>query len=507
MAFYSPYKQVQKMQLPILPTQHSIKELIDKKIIEFNTETHHSLPKTIPIVYSDKYTGPRPQEHMLLGSIVQFSTAVEPALTSSINTADSSNISEKPLAKTLEINIARNPDTTKVQDANRSEGNEGFQNSKVFVNINDPWCLIAVGIQGAGKSHTLMRLIESCSMSQPNNLLSTPMTSLICHYDPDLNNYCEAATLSYYPNSNIHVIVPPDVYLERKRFYSSLPGAKIHPLLFQFKHLSIEHIRKLMTVDAGENILYMHVLKNTLRKYQKDGNQLISIRELENDLIRKEVLQKHQLVPLKQRILLLQSLLAEEEENASIKQAAIKEGTYIEDIRDLFLQKGAILILDLSNPLMDQSEVCGVFNILVDMFVHHRVEHGKLLCFDEAHKFLNKSNELAQTIVLSARELRHHGLRLLVSTQNPDVLPDELMELSSLAVLHQTFSPRWIKFLKLRFPLSEHLANRLESLSVGQAVIYSPRAAIHSPFVGSECSLIQVSNRKYSSSGSKLNKC
>ena len=502
MAYYSP----QTRQLPILPVQHGIKDLIDKKLIELNTETDNALPKTIPIVYSDKYTGPRPQEYMLLGSIVQSSMTVEPTITSPINTTDSSHNCEKPLAKELEINLTKNPDNIKVQDAKETKGNESIQTSKVFVNIIDPWCLIAVGIQGAGKSHTLMRLIESCSMNQPNNILKTPMTSLICHYDPDLNNYCEAATLSYYPNSNVHVIVPPDVYLERKQFYSSLPGVKIHPLLFQFKDLTIDHIRKLMTVDAGDNILYMHVLKNTLRKYQKDGNQLTSIKGLESDLIRKDVLQKQQLVPLKQRIALLQSLLAGEEENASIKQDAIKSGSYTEDIRDLFSQKGAVLILDLSNPLMDQSEVCGVFNIFVDMFVHYKVDHGKLLFFDEAHKFLNKSTELAQTIVLSARELRHHGLRLLVSTQNPDVLPDELMELSSLAVLHQTFSPRWIKFLKLRYPLSDHLVNRLEGLSVGQAVIYSPRAAIHSQFVGSECSFIQVSHRKYSSSGSKRNK-
>ncbi|KAI6653612.1 hypothetical protein LOD99_3507 [Oopsacas minuta] len=478
------------------PTQSGIKDLIEKKLIQVDLDEIYTPPVVRPIVFTENYVSNKPKEFMQLGSIVQSNLPNELIDQSSLITNESWQKDNKSLDFEMKINKLKLEKTKNVETKN------------VFLNINDPWCMIAVGIQGAGKSHTLMKLVESCSIQLPDNKLQFPMTSLICHYDPDLSNYCEAATLALYPSADVHVIVPPDMYNERKKFYSSLPMVKIHPLLFQFKKLSIDHIRKLMTVDAGENILYMQILTNILRKYQKNGEKLTSINQLWYELNGKnsvDNLQKQQLVPLKQRIALLQSFLAGEAENNPIQLSSKASGNCIEDISELFELKGAILILDLSNPLMDQSEVCSVSNIFVDMFVHHKVDHGKLLCFDEAHKFLSKYNELANTIVISARELRHHGLRLLVSTQNPDILPDELIELSSLAVLHQIFSPRWIKFLQARYPLSNEIVKSLEGLSVGQAIIYSPRAAINSPIIGSEIAHIQVSGRQYSSSGSKLN--
>ena len=497
-SYHSYGRNTRQIPSPSLPPEPTIMELIQKQLKVTESVTIDSPPPQIPIIYSGKYVSARPKEWMRFGTLIQPKEDVnqkEPSL----NTCETKVIKEAE-----DKNTNANIKTIPLDD--KGKQNDATQNSSdLFVNINDPWCLITVGIQGSGKSHTVMHLVENCCMNFPGrNFLHNKMTTLICHYDPDLRNYCEAATLALHDSSNVHIIVPPDVYFDRKKFYSDLPRVKIHPLLFNFRNLSVEHMRKLMTVEAGDNILYMNVLKNTLRKHQKEGTQFSSIRELENELLKKD-LQKQQIAPLKQRITLLQSLLAGEQENEKVKQDAQSNKTFLEDIRSLFKEKGAVIILDLSNPFMDQGEACGVFNILVDMFVQYPLDHGKVLCFDEAHKFLSKSNELANTIILTARELRHHGIRLLVSTQNPDVLPDELMELSSLAVLHQIFSPRWIHYLKARYPISDSVGKQLEGLGIGQAVVYSPRAAINSPSIGSECTLIKVLPRKYNSSGSKLN--
>ncbi len=57
--------------------------------------------------------------------------------------------------------------------------------------------------------------------------------------------------------------------------------------------------------------------------------------------------------------------------------------------------------------------------------------------FDEAHKYLTKNDALGDVIVDTVRQMRHLGMRVVVSTQSPQVLPAELLELVTIAVLHR----------------------------------------------------------------------
>ncbi|KAL1738036.1 hypothetical protein HDZ31DRAFT_12653, partial [Schizophyllum fasciatum] len=41
------------------------------------------------------------------------------------------------------------------------------------------------------------------------------------------------------------------------------------------------------------------------------------------------------------------------------------------------------------------------------------------------------------------REQRHHGLRVIISTQEPTVVPPVLLDLCSVAILHRFSSPSW----------------------------------------------------------------
>ena len=67
--------------------------------------------------------------------------------------------------------------------------------------------------------------------------------------------------------------------------------------------------------------------------------------------------------------------------------------------------------------------------------------------FDEAHKYLsNKSGDLCDDVVRIARQMRHYGMRLIVSTQNPEVLSKELLELSSFVLLHRFDSPGMLNY-------------------------------------------------------------
>ena len=47
---------------------------------------------------------------------------------------------------------------------------------------------------------------------------------------------------------------------------------------------------------------------------------------------------------------------------------------------------GQITIVDLSDPFIDPASACGIFEIILRLFVRAKVDTGKVLVVDEAHK-------------------------------------------------------------------------------------------------------------------------
>jgi hypothetical protein len=47
---------------------------------------------------------------------------------------------------------------------------------------------------------------------------------------------------------------------------------------------------------------------------------------------------------------------------------------------------GQLTIIDLSDPFIDSGSACGIFEIIIRLFVRAEVETGKVLVVDEAHK-------------------------------------------------------------------------------------------------------------------------
>ncbi len=84
---------------------------------------------------------------------------------------------------------------------------------------------------------------------------------------------------------------------------------------------------------------------------------------------------------------------------------------------------------------------------------------------------------MSAAIVTTARLMRHDGIRLLVSTQSPNTLAPELLELLSVAVLHRFHSHDWFAYLRKKLPLDEGLWSQLVALQPGHALVF---AASHS---------------------------
>ena len=101
---------------------------------------------------------------------------------------------------------------------------------------------------------------------------------------------------------------------------------------------------------------------------------------------------------------------------------------------------------------------------------------------DEAHKFMDgvSTDGLSNAIVDIARLMRHDGIRLVVSTQSPKALAPELLELSSVAVMHQFTSREWFDHMAHKLPLSPAAFDKIMSLRQGQALVFAKRHSINS---------------------------
>jgi hypothetical protein len=98
---------------------------------------------------------------------------------------------------------------------------------------------------------------------------------------------------------------------------------------------------------------------------------------------------------------------------------------------------------------------------------------AKLVVLDEAHKYLTTSDSLAHAVVSVVRQMRHLGMRVAISTQSPLVLPAELLELVSIAVIHRFHSLDWFTYLASKIPLKSSAFKSIRALAPGQCLLFS----------------------------------
>jgi DNA phosphorothioation-dependent restriction protein DptH len=140
--------------------------------------------------------------------------------------------------------------------------------------------------------------------------------------------------------------------------------------------------------------------------------------------------------------------------------------------------------------MLAPEEANGIFQVLLEQF--RRVEHpAKLVVFDEAHKYMSASSRhskvkgLASEMVSVFRQMRHLGMRMVVSTQSPAVLPPEMLELATVAVVHGFHSKDWFKLLQSKTVISDELFLPIQSLQTGEAMVYARRSDITND--GTDC--------------------
>jgi DNA helicase HerA-like ATPase len=88
--------------------------------------------------------------------------------------------------------------------------------------------------------------------------------------------------------------------------------------------------------------------------------------------------------------------------------------------------------------------------ILLDIFSAQKDSDGKamskVIVLDEAHKYLDE--DFAATIAETIREMRHRATTILIASQDPLSVPRQVIELSSVIILHRMTSPDWLRHLQ-----------------------------------------------------------
>jgi DNA helicase HerA-like ATPase len=120
--------------------------------------------------------------------------------------------------------------------------------------------------------------------------------------------------------------------------------------------------------------------------------------------------------------------------------------------------------------------MCSIFNIVLHHYAMFEIPSGKIVVMDEAHKYLGPRIPLTESILKYIRLKRHYGLRIILSTQEPDVLDHKVLSLCSAIIIHRIQSPAWWQHIEQHVGKGEMGYRNVIELNVGEAIIFSSQS-------------------------------
>ena len=285
----------------------------------------------------------------------------------------------------------------------------------------------------------------------------------------------------FLPQSQIKVLASPFFYKQRQYHYGS--AYTVRPITFKWSRLSVDHIKRILRIretaqDATSQNNQFASVVDVLRKYQK-GSTRPSFGTFCEE-IKKLASFKHPDSQLPQRLRLLESIVFESPENASI---AAEWPT----ICDHVYSPGSLMIVDLTDPLLSTSDANCIFQVFAEQFrSEQRNSHAeKLLAVHNVQNYMDPvgSGGLADILITFAQQ---KVMRLFVSATSPHSMPTALLESCTVAVLHRFHSREWLRSVAKALPINDAAFERFVSLQLGQAIVFGSRCSIQdierSPF-------------------------
>jgi DNA phosphorothioation-dependent restriction protein DptH len=347
---------------------------------------------------------------------------------------------------------------------------------KIAIDLDGVNTISLFGVQGGGKSYTIGTLSEMASMSIPQlNLLTHPLATVILHYHEGEDYEPEFVTMNEANDKedelqllqerygakaksldDVLMLVPQGKLSKRREEF---PHLQVEPIAFHSQELDIRSWKFLMGA-VGNQSLYVNQINAIMRRMRGQ----MSLEEL------KQRVEESGLNRMQKDLALDRLFLAEE---------FINDNTRLGD----YLKPGRLIIVDLRDEYITQDQALGLFVSMIYTFAGVKEYEGKrlnkLFVFDEAHKYMG-NKELTQEIVQLIRQMRHSGTSVLIASQDPPSLPTEIIELSSMVLLHKFNSPNWLKHIqKSIIALQSLTPEQMTVLQAGEAYVWASKASDH----------------------------
>lgn len=353
-------------------------------------------------------------------------------------------------------------------------GTEIPEDQRLYLSSNAPFSALVCGVQGTGKSHTVGTILENMLIPNfpPIGSVTKALSGLVLHFGeggsgthPNETAWLCESISSLVSGPAVRVYVSHSSLATMRAVYAPLGNkVTVEPLYFQNSELDAAAFLSMMAIGSSESApLYMQVVLSILRELGERYSFQAFLKKLE---LSKQKFNPAQLSGLEQRMSLLRSFLDPSSTGSAKSRFA----------------SGQLTIIDLSDPFLDAASACGLFEIILRLFVRADVGTGKVLVMDEAHKYLScskSSSGLTQALLRLVRQQRHLAMRVIISTQEPTVVPPVLLDLCTVAILHRFSSPSWwqhlIQHVSADFSQSDAF-DKLVNLQTGQAIVLAPSA-------------------------------
>jgi len=353
-------------------------------------------------------------------------------------------------------------------------GKIAMNNKSVALDLSETHTISLFGVQGGGKSYTIGTIAEMVVRQFSKiNMLPAPMAGVIFHYSESMD-YEPEFTSMIHPNDKVSelqklrdeykaepacltdviLLTPKAKVIERRQKY---PSIEVYPINFNSNELNVQDWMFLLGA-IGNDSAYIRQLKATMRSIRDN----ISLRAL------CDAIDASPLLTTTQRTLANQRLQFASE--------------YIDDESAItsFLRPGRLIIVDLRDEFIEKDEALGLFVVMLNIFSGIRTyvdkAFNKFIVFDEAHKYMD-NKDLTGSIVTAIREMRHKGVSIMIASQDPMSLPNEIIELSSIVLLHKFNSPLWIKHIQKSItqfaPLSP---SDMSALTPGEGYLWASKS-------------------------------
>lgn len=351
---------------------------------------------------------------------------------------------------------------------------ETIHGKKIAIDLSETNTISLFGVQGGGKSYTIGTISEMVLKNFENvNLLPSPLAGVIFHYSESMD-YEPEFTSMIYPNDkeselkklkekygaepenveDVILLTPKDKIEERQLEF---PSIKVLPIAFNSNELNVQDWMFLLGA-IGNDSAYIKQLKSIMKE-QRRNLSINGISEGVED-----------------------SILLSNSQKALARQKLSFASEYIDDnfVLKENLKPGRLIIVDLRDEFIVKEEALGLFVIMLNIFSSVKAIDGnhfnKFIVFDEAHKYMD-NKDLTSTIVTAIREMRHKGVSIMIASQDPPSLPNEIIELSSIVLLHKFNSPQWLKHIQKSITqLIPLQPSEMSNLNPGEGFLWSTKA-------------------------------